>query len=133
MEPIISPWLIYLLGIIGDSNIAWDFGFFILISLSIVSYLVLHIVPANEISNNIEFVQKIQKISRNGTIISIILFIIANLIPSKTTIIQMIVAKNITPNNLSLVIKEGKALKENIKKDVLDIIMAIGEKSNKDK
>jgi len=55
------------------------------------------------------------------------LLVFSILFPSENTLVKMIVAQNITPNNIEAVVKEGVKLKEGIKKDVLDIIMAIKE------
>jgi hypothetical protein len=121
-NPIISPYLIYLMSVSTGLRVAFGLVGILGLIASVFAY----------VPNSIEEWGKTKTILKYniGFIICILLSI---LIPSETIIIKMIVAKNITPNNLSLIVKEGKELKENIKKDVLDIIMAIGEKSNKDK
>jgi hypothetical protein len=57
---------------------------------------------------------------------SVVLFV-SLLIPSKETIIQMIVADNTTPANLIKAKDLGLDLKDGIKKDVLEIIREINK------
>jgi hypothetical protein len=46
-------------------------------------------------------------------------------VPTKETVIGMIVAQNITPHNVERAVKAGKDVKDELKKDVLEIIKAI--------
>lgn len=145
MEPIISPWLIYFMSVSSQFKVV----FVSMGGASLLAFLIFLVrvlvaqedVYAQDRNVSYERNEKNEKKLDNARtkykstkkhlykpLIMLLLFIIvAVVIPSQQTIIQMIVAKNITPNNLSAVVKEGRKIKENIKKDVLDIIMAINK------
>ena len=86
MTPIVSPLMIYLIGIIGNIQGALFFAggivFFALVFLSITGL-------AGED-------EKLLKKAKLSTILLLIITFIFTIIPDKTTIISMIVAKNVT-------------------------------------
>lgn len=85
MEPIISPWVVYAISLATDLKVA-----FILITLVAGLVMVFSIVDA-------EF-----KRVKIAGVLCIITVLISILIPTKETIVTMLVASYTTPDNLSL-------------------------------
>ncbi|WP_338948117.1 hypothetical protein [Fusobacterium varium] len=86
MTPIVSPLIIYLIGVIGNIQgalvIAGGIACFALVGLGIIGL-------AGED-------EKLLKKAKLSTILLLIITFIFTIIPDKTTIISMIVAKNVT-------------------------------------
>lgn len=86
MTPIVSPLMIYLIGIIGNIQGALFFAggivFLALVFLSVTGF-------AGED-------EKLLKKAKLSTILLLIITFIFTIIPDKTTIISMVVAKNVT-------------------------------------
>lgn len=86
MTPIVSPLMIYLIGIIGNIKgallVAGTVIFFVLVFLSVIGF--------------VEEDEKILKKSKLVVILLLIITFIFTIIPDKKTIISMIVAKNVT-------------------------------------
>ncbi len=116
MEPIISPWLIYLLGITEDIKTVF-ISSSVFAGIGLVIYMVLYIATTIDDSDR----KMVRRFSFCPYLFTIFL-LFAIIIPSKNTLIGMIVAQQITPNNISSVIKMGKDLKNELKKDVMYII-----------
>ena len=138
MEPIISPWLIYFLGIADAINLVLGIvfvglgvGIFALILASVFSF------AAGEgcDDKDVDVIRgrackKAVKRLIAPLVLSLFMVI---LMPSKNTIIGMIVAKNITRDNIASVIKAGKSIKEEVKSDLADIIRLIANGGEVDK
>lgn len=106
MEPIINPWLFYLIAVVDDAQ--WFLN--IIIFLSIASFIVISTYyfiefcsddyrkehKENALKNSKSILKKIFK-----TFIACSVAI--SIIPGSDTIYKMIVADNITPNNLEIV------------------------------
>ena len=112
-DPIISPWVIYLIDKIDMVDIlffiAWIAG-----CLGGILCLVE--------GSSIIYTQEEQKIwnkrARKALLVSIILFIVAMLMPNSTTLTKMIIAQQITPNNITAT----KELTTEIMKDTVNFI-----------
>lgn len=112
-DPIISPWVIYLIDKIDMVGIlffiAWIAG-----CLGGILCLVE--------GSSIIYTQEEQKIwnkrARKALLVSIILFIVAMLMPNSTTLTKMIIAQQITPNNITAT----KELTTEIMKDTVNFI-----------
>lgn len=112
-DPIISPWVIYLIDKIDMVGIlffiAWIAG-----CLGGILCLVE--------GSSIIYTQEEQKIwnkrARKALLVSIILFIVAMLMPNSTTLTKMIIAQQITPNNITAT----KELTTEIMKDTMNFI-----------
>ena len=110
--PIISPLYFYILGILDPINI-------IVLILAIFSFIASICLMADHsvnYSSDKEFFDKLTKRTITTCIICAILCVI---IPGKSTVIQMIVASYITPNNL---IKTGQSIDNTIDKVIEKII-----------
>ena len=125
MEPIISPWFIYLLGIIDATKaVFWTFGILGMIALMVL--LVIHIVEKAMDEMSDEGKKGILTGLRASLVMSLLL-LPAIFVPSKNTIIAMYVADNITPNNVEKALEVGQDFKNEIKKDIIDLIDGINK------
>lgn len=112
-DPIISPWVIYLIDKIDMVGIL----FFI---AGIAGCLggILCLVEGSSII----YIQEEQKIwnkrARKALLVSVILFIVAMLMPNSTTLTKMIIAQQITPNNITT----AKELTTEVMKDTVNFI-----------
>jgi hypothetical protein len=118
MEPIISPWVIYLM------FLSQGFSIFLIITGIIVAcvsaiWLLLYYVENDAYSHDIKPVPKLL------ILYGVITLGLGLLIPNKETCLQMLVAKNITTNR---VVKAGKVISNShdiLIADVVKIITAI--------
>lgn len=126
MDPIISPVLIYLIGI--SSNIQWLCNLLagVAISFAVVAST---ICLFNEVAvygddDNQYTVRLCLKIIKYSLIYAVILGVIASLIPSKEVATAMVVANYITPDNL-------QGTNDVIKSNLQDYVNIIVEAINK--
>jgi hypothetical protein len=115
MDYIVSPWLIYLCGV--------SEGFQCLLVVLGILGLTLGIPACMGFPGTIEYRKKFLFIP----ITALVLVFLAILVPSKETMLQMLVAKNLTYTNADKIVKEGKVLKDELKQDVIDIILAVNK------
>ena len=125
MNPIISPILIYLIGI--SSNIQWLCNLLagIAISFAVVAttvYLVNTIDSDGYADDTQDTVRLYRKIIKYSLIYALILGVIASLIPSKEVATAMVVANYITPDNLQ---GTNDVIKSNLQDYVNIIVEAI--------
>ena len=58
-----------------------------------------------------------------------VVFLVLSIVtPSKNTLIGMIVVQNITENNIKKAVVTGRDLKDEIKKDIIDILQGLESK-----
>ena len=130
MEPIISPWFIYFLGVVsGIRELA--IGVAIVGGMASLGFVGAYIGNLVEKGKDYKWTKWCARYAKR--IIPIFAFFIAILIfmPSKNTLIAMYVADNITPNNVEKALEVGKDFKEEIKKDIFELIEAIQKDENK--
>ena len=127
MEPIISPWFFYFLGIV--ENLSYAFIFFAVTfgMLTVLFYTLFAMSLDKDLSFEGNFFIK-TKIKYILPILFSIFLIITVIIPSKETMIQMIIAKNITPDNVKSIVNFSKSVKDEAKEDIVDIIKAVKDK-----
>lgn len=100
MEPIISPWIFYLIEVLGAlKEVGWACCF-----ISGVGFIVFFVM-ASEI--NVETIRKIIRWPIIGIIVGVILTIF---MPSEETMIKMLVASFVTPDNIELGVEGVKAI-----------------------
>ena len=126
MDYIINPWLIYWMEVAQSVVVANTIVFII----SLISIILVCIKFALD---EIDLGRTEAKQIRQGSLkilypICFISLILGIFLPDKTTIIQMFVAKNLTYTNANKLVDRGKILKDELKKDVIDIILAVKEK-----
>ena len=119
MEPIVNPWLIYLVSIIEHLRNLFGAINFIVLTLDIFIVVGVFIEADDAISvfyNREE--KKIRPIFKLLITLSIISPLLTIFIPTKETIIAMYIANMITPDNLNFA---NEVFKSNLK-DYMDII-----------
>lgn len=126
MDPIISPWLIYLISVINSIRI---FAFILGLSFSIP--LLIYFVSDffNYINEDILFpyqLDQYEKIKEKNAkqikkyfILCLTFILIGLLIPSKETLITMLIANVITPDNINM---SNELIKHNVQ-DYVNIIV----------
>ncbi len=126
MDPIISPWLIYLISVINSIRI---FAFILGLSFSIP--LLIYFVSDffNYINENILFPYQLDEYEelkkRNAKqikkyfILCLTFILVGLLIPSKETLITMLIANVITPDNINM---SNELIKHNVQ-DYVNIIV----------
>lgn len=124
-EPIISPTIIYLISIANDVK-ALLIAIGILAGLGTIVGITVKIGEYSAEYCREEATKTYEIIGRPLRKLAIILFVIflplGILIPTQNTIIAMIVAKQITPNNIKTTLKAGKSLKDELKQDIVDLL-----------
>ena len=127
MEPIVSPWFIYLLSIV--SGVKNTFLFFVLLSGLVVAIcLIIKVclyIDETEFNNPENTRKSVRAVSKLAYPLFIISLLGTIFIPNKNALIGMYVANEITPDNITKAVEIGKDFKESVKKDVLDIIQSI--------
>ena len=116
MKPIINPWLFYLVDMIGSFQILS-----ILIALLIILSFAIEIVKYDEVEDELDKV-KVIKAFKKKVIVIALLITFAIFLPSKKTCYQMMIASQVTEENVK------KA--EDVIKDSVDYIF---EKINEGK
>lgn len=126
MDPVISPWLIYLISVINSIRI---FAFILGLAFSVP--LLIYFVSDffNYINEDILFPYQLDEYEelkkRNAKqvkkyfILTIIFILIGLLIPSKETLITMLIANVITPDNINM---SNELIKHNVQ-DYVNIIV----------
>ena len=116
MQHIISPWLIYFIRLSDCINAIST----VLAIMLFISLLIIAIIRLSE-GDDVIITKPIKKMAW----FFIPFLFLAILIPPKNTLIQMIVADHITYNSINKVIAQGKSIKNEIKKDIIDILTSI--------
>ena len=132
MEPIVSPWFIYFLSLV-DSIICLLVTTAILSAIALLIYYIGFGMTAGSYSQN-ERERWVNGWKGKAKLLWILIVVCVPLsvfIPSKNTLIAMYVADNITPNNVEKALEVGKDFKEEIKKDIFELIEAIQKDENK--
>ena len=133
MEPIISPWFIYLLHIVDSvRDISAIVTIFLLIALAGLG--VACGVSWEDFEE--ETILKIKKWLKINIVLGLCFSLIFIFVPNKRTIIAMYITDNITTDNVERAINLGKDFKKEIKKDIFEFIEKIQgdeKESSKDK
>lgn len=133
MEPIISPWFFYLLGVVESMNVILAIFLVAAITglvISIIGYTVTKYCTDDDWE---EYVPVWKKWLRLSLICTIAFSIPCTFIPSKNTLIWMVVAKNVTYQNAEKAIEAGDNIRDVLKKDMIDIIQALQKEKDTDK
>lgn len=113
MDPIISPWLLYVVSVLSKVNI-------ISIVLAILSFFLIFplIYFSVGYDNSEEMKDKAKKMLKLDVVIFAVTFLMAILVPTKPTMIQMIGLSLVTPDNI-------QGLQENLVESIRQIAQAI--------
>lgn len=131
MQPIISPWFIYLLGIV-DSIIEFLSVLAVFAGIVFIISLIGHILCKYADEFDEDYIPLWKKIRKIALPILIIFALLSLFVPNRNTLIGMFVAKNITHDDVEKVLKTGDDFKEEIKKDIFELIEAIQDKQEKE-
>lgn len=103
-EPIISPWIFYLLGILKPLETL--FGVMTICALGVAAFVA--------ICGNDEQIENIPSKIKKSLILAAIAFIMAILIPTPSTVVKMIIASKVTPANLQMVKDESTDIADKV-------------------
>jgi len=117
MDPVISPWFIYLINIIDSIKAA----FTVIGAVGTLCSIFVFIITQTDF--DIEF-----KLPIKYPIIAVALLMFSICIPNKDVLISMYVANNITYNEIEPIVSSDKDLKSAVKADILDIINEVNKK-----
>lgn len=97
MTPIINPWLFYLVDVIGNFKSAC----FVLILLIVIGFGAITLIEIGEAADELELDEaKVIKNLKKMAIVVVLLMTFNMLLPSKKTCYQMMIASQITDNNI---------------------------------
>lgn len=126
MDPIVSPWLIYFISIINSIRIfafllGLIFGLPLLICFisDYFNSININILTPYQLDEYEEIKAKNSKEIKKYFILTITFILIGLLIPSKETLITMLIANTITPDNINM---SNELIKHNIQ-DYVNIIV----------
>lgn len=125
MEPIISPWFVYALQVVDTLRdvfqIFYIFLFFPAVGALVGSFIVL--IDADDYEKKLS--KELRKFGVKFFIASIIFIFLYMFTPSRNTLIGMYVAQNVTSEAVSETLQSGRAIKDEIKRDILDILQQL--------
>ena len=127
MEPIISPWLIYFIGIADSLKETFEALTVISLIGLVISVVGVLVVKYCEDFDD-EFLPMWRKIKRVSLFLFIPFVFLYLFIPSRNTIIGMVVVKHITSDNVTALVDAGKDVKDELKADIVEIIESITRK-----
>lgn len=122
MEPIINPWIFYWASV--ANNIRTIIGIIVVTLFIAIAILGVSLWLGIEYADSDALYKSIFKICKRCIIGVIVLSVVLAVIPSKTTIYEMVTASYVTPDNIS-------AVEENVTDLISDIVSAI-EKQESD-
>lgn len=97
MKPIINPWLFYLVDVIGNFKSAC----FILILIIVISFGAIFLIEIGEAADELELDEvKVIKTLKKMVVVIVLLMTFNMLLPSKKTCYQMMIASQVTDNNI---------------------------------
>ena len=97
MTPIISPWLFYLVDVIDNFKSAC----FILILIIVIAFGAIFLIEIGEAADELELDEvKVIKTLKRMVVVVVLLITFNMLLPSKKTCYQMMIASQVTDNNI---------------------------------
>lgn len=97
MKPIINPWLFYIVDVIDNFKSAC----FILILLIVIAFGAIVLIEIGEAADELELDEvKVIKTLKRMVVVVVLLITFNMLLPSKKTCYQMMIASQVTDNNI---------------------------------
>ena len=97
MKPIINPWLFYLVDVIDNFKSAC----FILILIIVIAFGAIVLIEIGEAADELELDEvKVIKTLKKMVVVVVLLIAFNMLLPSKKTCYQMMIASQVTDNNI---------------------------------
>jgi len=131
MNPIISPWLIYLLHVCGVANVIAITLFIIAVTFVVVAIIGWIVTHADEDNYDDGCLVMWRKFVKRSVPIVLACALLAVAVPSRKTVIWMVATKHITTDSVQQAIEAGDSVREVIKKDILELIGAIKTEKSK--
>jgi len=127
--PIISPFWIYLLGIVDKINSITKVGF-LLTFIVFLTVVIISIIAKLDGDDNSALT--LSSYAKKLSILSVFFGLLLLVMPTQKTLVGMLIAKNITVERVEKITGTGESIKKELKQDVIDIINSITE-NNKNK
>lgn len=97
MKPIINPWLFYIVDVIDNFKSAC----FILILIIVIAFGAIFLIEIGEAADELELDEvKVIKTIKRMVVVVVLLITFNMLLPSKKTCYQMMIASQVTDNNI---------------------------------
>ena len=97
MKPIINPWLFYIVDVIDNFKSAC----FILILIIVIAFGAIFLIEIGEAADELELDEvKVIKTLKKMVVVVVLLIAFNMLLPSKKTCYQMMIASQVTDNNI---------------------------------
>jgi uncharacterized membrane protein len=128
MEPIVSPWIVYLVGNCDSISIITYIPFIcccLILFVLLVNYVISSDSGSRESEEKAHLLLK--KKYKLLCILGSVFFVLALLVPGKKTVIGMLVAQEVTIDRVAAGKELVEEVRQQIKKDTLDIIQSIKE------
>ena len=132
MNPIISPWFIYLLHVCSVANAIAITLFITAMAFAIVAVIGWIVTHADEDSYEDGCLAMWRKFVKRSIPIMLVCALLAITVPSRKTVIWMVVTKHITTDSVQKAIEAGDSVREVIKQDILELIGAVKTEKSKD-
>ena len=127
MEPIVSPWFIYLLFKVDTFvTFAWVIGILALAGGSIAFLPIDNMCREDVQTKYLKYYRRMILLS-----IGVSMIFLALITPSKNTIIAMYVSQQVTYDKVGKYVEITKNIKNTLKQDIVDIIREINDTHNK--
>ena len=130
--PIISPFWIYLLGMVDKINLFTEISFW-LIFIAFLTMVIMALIAKLDYDD--DDASMLFSYAKKLSVLFVFSGLLLIVIPSQKTLIGMFVAKNITVERVEKITETGKSIKKELKQDVIDIINSVMEndKNKKEK
>ena len=119
-EPIISPWMIYLIGQADSLSIA----LFVLSVISATVAISFSIVMCADWRNSLSIILA-------PWVITFAFFMAAAITPDSKTLTAMFITSKVTPASLDVGIEAAQALKNELKQDIIELLDKSQDNANK--
>lgn len=124
MEPIINPWLIYLLNIISTLKTFFAVLGFVMVIATMISIVVfMSIAEDYDFNPENKIVSRLKKKCIIIFALTVISILMAILLPDKETLYTMLVFNYITPNNIDLGVENVKTLIDYVVETIQKLIV----------
>jgi len=127
MEPIISPWLVYLISVVDNFRTVCTYSF-VFSLMALVIYLIGLLFTINYEDDFKYWISWWKPVKYKVFILSCICSLFILFIPTRNVLIAMVVADKATNDSVNSLIQSGKDIKNTIKQDIIDLLMVGKEK-----
>jgi hypothetical protein len=132
MENIVSPWLFYLLGIIPTLKEILGVGAGISAFALIIYCIGVGVTkPQGNESDYKDWTAGWKPFRKSLIVVFVVMLPLAIFLPNKNTLITMYVADKVTYNTVQGAVDAGKSIKDELKKDIIEIIHGIEKEEKK--